>query len=136
MGRAPYKLGHLYKKYPASHFFKETCRGELTRNWHIHIDNYCNYITGYCAGISLGDARDINAICQGIDLDDHPIISLLISPRGIEKLYKFGVQEFGYKELKEGYISKCHLCIDVRKYIVDQTDEFKELKPREFYYNL
>jgi len=136
MGRTPYKLGHIYKKYPAKFFFRDSCMEELTRDWHIHIDNYCNYITGYCAGISLGDARDIYAICQGIDLDDRPIIGFLASPRGIEKLFKFGVEEFGYKELEDGYVSKCHLFVDVRKNILEQSDEFKELKPGEFYHNL
>lgn len=136
MGRAPYRLGHLYKRHPATSFFGESCREELTRDWHIHIDNYLNYITGYCAGISLGDARDIDAICQGIDLDNRPIIGLLASRRGIENLCKFGVQEFGYSEPESGFISKCHLCLDIRRHIVEQTDEFDELKPREFYYYL
>ncbi len=136
MGRTPYKLGHLYTKYPAKFFFKDSCIYELTRDWHIHIDNYCNYITGYCAGISLGDARDIRAICRGIELDDYPIIGSLVSPSGIRELFELGVKEFRYKELEEGYVSKCHLCVDVRRNIVEQTDGFKELKPREFYHNL
>jgi len=54
MGRAPYKLGYLYKKYPAKKFFNEYCKEELTRDWHVHVDNYGNYMVGYCGGISLG----------------------------------------------------------------------------------
>ncbi len=134
MGRAPYKLGKMYKKYPARHFFGESCREELTRPWHIHIDNYCNYMTGYCGGISLGDARDIDSICQGIDLDDHPIIEALATD--LKRLYEFGVGGCGYEEHDEGYISKCHLCVDIRRHIAMQTDEFKELRPREFYNHL
>ncbi len=136
MARAAYMLGYLYRKYPARHFFNLSCINDLTRNWHIHIDNYCNYIPGYCAGISLGDARDIDGICQGIDLDDHPVIGMLVSDGGIGKLYDFAVKEFGYRELEEGYISKCHLCVDIRRWIVQQTDEFRELKPVEFYLHL
>jgi hypothetical protein len=136
MGRACYGLGHLYKKHSAHEFFGESCREELTRPWHIHIDNYCNYVTGYCGGISLGDARDLDSICQGIELNDHPIIARLVSTRGINELYKFGVEKFGYRELEDGYISKCHLCVDIRKHISEQTEEFKELKPREFYRSL
>jgi hypothetical protein len=134
MGRASYKLGHLYKKFPAKQFFGESCREELTRDWHVHIDNYCNYMTGYCGGISLGDARDVDSICSGIDLEERPILDVLVTD--LEKLYEFGVKEFGYKERKEGYISKCHLCVDIRKHIAQQTDEFEELRPREFYYQL
>ena len=136
MGRACYELGNLFEKHPAERFFNESCRLELTRPWHVHVDNYCNYMTGYCGGISLGDARNLDAICSGIDLDDYPILAMLVSNRGIKRLYEFGVKEFGYQESKVGYISKCHLCVDIRRHISRQTDEFKELRPREFYLSL
>jgi hypothetical protein len=54
----------------------------------------------------------------------------------LKKLYEFGVEEFGYTELSEGYISKCHLCVDIRKCLAKQTEEFEELKPRGFYSHL
>jgi len=136
MGRATYRLGHLYRKHPAAHFFNESCMEELTRDWHIHVDNYCNYMTGYCGGISLGDARNLEAICQGIELDECPVIGRLVSPKGLMKLFTFAVEEFGYKERQDGYVSKCHLCIDIRKHISEQTDEFRELKPKDFYSRL
>lgn len=28
--------------------------------------------------------------------------------------------DLGYKENKEGYYSKCHLCVDIRKYLLDK----------------
>ncbi len=135
MGRVPYKLGFLYRKHPAGQFLAESCRNELTREWHVHVDNYCNYMTGYCGGISLGDARRLNTICsEGVDLEEHPVLKALANNLG--ELYELGVEEFGYKETSEGYISKCHLCVDVRKHIVQETDEFSELSPREFYQGL
>ena len=134
IGRATCMLSHLYRKYPAKKFFGEFCGEELTRGWHIHVDNYCNYMTGYCGGISLGDGRDIDAICRGIDLDQRPILSALSTD--LKGLFEFGAREFDYKEREEGYISKCHLCVDVRKHIAQRTDEFEELRPREFYYHL
>jgi len=134
MGRAPYKLGYLYRKYPARQFFGSSCREELTREWHVHIDNYGNYMSGYCGGISLGDARNLNSMLNGIDLDERPILDVLVTD--LQKLYEIGVKEFDYKERSEGYISKCHLCVDLRRHIAQQTDEFKELRPREFYYQL
>jgi len=134
MGRACYKLEKLFEKFPSERFFGESCEGSLTRGWHVHIDNYCNYMPGYCGGISLGDARDLDSICGGIDLEEYLILSFLV--KDLKELYEFGVKEFGYEEREEGYISKCHLCLDVRRHIVMQTDEFKELKPREFYLHL
>ena len=134
MGRAADMLGHLYRKYHAIQFFGESCREELTRGWHAHVDNYCNYMTGYCGGISLGDARDIDSICRGIDLNERPILGALVSD--LKRLFEIGVEKFGYKELEEGYISKCHLCVDVSRHIAQRTDEFEDLRPREFYYQL
>jgi len=136
MGRACYRLAHLYGKHLADGFFGESCLEELTRPWHVHADNYCNYITGYCAGISLGDARSLDCILQEMELDDYPAIARLVSPKGLGKLYEFGVKEFRYREVAEGYVSKCHLCVDIRKHIAQQTDEFRELRPREFYLSL
>jgi len=134
MGRVAYRLGYLYRKFSARKFFGESCMGELTRPWHVHIDNYCNYMTGYCGGISLGDARNLDLTCQGIGLDEYPILEALVTD--MKRLYEFAVKEFGYKEQEKGYISKCHLCLDIRRHIAQQADTFKELKPREFYFHL
>jgi len=135
MGRAPYKLDHLFRKRPAKEFFGETCREELTRPWHVHVDNYCNYMTGYCAGISLGDARKLDSICrEGVDLSEHPIIEALLTD--VRELFELAVEEFTYRELSGGYVSKCHLCVHIREHIVGQTSEFRELQPEQFYHNL
>jgi len=77
----------------------------------------------------------LNTICsEGVDLEKHPILGALADNLG--ELYGLGVKEFGYKESSEGYVSKCHLCADIRKHIVHETDEFSELSPREFYHGL
>ena len=130
MGRLPYKLGHLFSKQSAESFFGQSCRKRLTSPYHIHIDNYGNYIGGFCAGISLGDAHNLDSIFSGIDLDSRPVLSALVA--GMEKLYKLG-KNLGYQDLPEGYVSVCHLCMDIRKHLVRQTDEFEELKPRQIY---
>ena len=135
MGRAAYELGDLFRKHRAKEFFGESCKEELTRPWHVHVDNYCNYITGYCAGISLGDARKLSSICEeGVDLDENPLIKLLVTD--MRELHELAVREFGYTESAGGYVSKCHLCLHLREHIVRQTDEFRELQPKEFYTNL
>ncbi|MEM3404128.1 MAG: radical SAM protein [Nitrososphaeria archaeon] len=134
MGRAVYKLDKLFKKYPAKYFFDQSCFLELTREWHVHIDNYGNYIPGYCGGISLGNTRNFESLFEGIALDNLPIIKALTTD--IQTLYNIGVKEFNYKEQVEGYISKCHLCLDLRKHIIEEGSKFIELKPTEFYKNL
>jgi len=136
MGRACYRLRSLFRKHPAKYFFDANCRASLLRDWHTHIDNYGNYITGYCGGLSLGDARRLDELLEeGLDLDQRPILGFLIE-KTLGDLYDFAVREFGYRERGDGYISKCDLCQDIRRHIASQTDEFPELAPREFYEHL
>ncbi len=130
-GRVPYKLSGLYEHRAARHFVGASCRQELIRDWHIHIDNYCNYVPGYCGGVALGDARDLNAICSGIDLDERPVLNALLTD--LKTLYDLGMQ-CGYEE-QDGYVSKCHLCIDIRRHLA-RRGEFKELAPKAFYDHL
>ncbi|MBO8183617.1 MAG: radical SAM protein [Archaeoglobus sp.] len=128
MGRVPYKLGHLFRKYAANAFFGQSCRNELIRSWHIHIDNYCNFIPGYCGGITLGDARDLESL--KLDLEERPILKALLTD--LKQLFELG-KKFGYVE--RDYISKCHLCVDVRRHLAMNAD-FDELQPLEFYSHL
>ena len=134
MGRTPYRMGDMFQKYPAEAFLGQNCLSEMTRNWHTHIDNYCNYIPGFCAGISLGDFRDYDILFgKGIDLRNKPVLNALTA--SIAELLDLGKQ-FGFKKNSEGYISKCHLCTDIRMSIVNRTREFTELSPGQFYENI
>jgi hypothetical protein len=130
MGRLPYTLGHLFQKKAAPAFFGQSCNSRLTSPHHIHIDNYGNYIGGFCGGISLGDARHLDLILKGTALVKRPVLRALVT--GLRELYDLG-REFGYEDLPEGYVSACHLCMDIRKHLVRQTDEFVELRPRHIY---
>ncbi|NOX44357.1 MAG: hypothetical protein GXO72_01275, partial [Caldiserica bacterium] len=131
-GRAAYRLAHLFPRYPARRFFGLSCRRELIRDWHVHVDNYCNFIPGFCAGLSLGDARDLRTICSGLNLGEFPVIKALLTD--LAELYQLGV-EHGYAEREDGYVSKCHLCIDIRRHLARHGD-FPELAPRAFYERL
>lgn len=134
MGRAAYELGSLYPKNPPDYFFNEPCRPSFLRDWHNHFDNYGNYLPGYCGGISLGDCRDLDELLEeGIDLDRHPVLRFLIN-QDFEGLFQFAM-DFGYRKLGDGYVSKCHLCLDIRKHLLEEG-EFEELRPKEFYSHL
>ena len=133
MGRLPYQLGYLFQKHPAQSFFGQSCSRRLTSPHHVHIDNYGNYIGGFCAGTSLGDSHDLGSIFEGIVLDERLVLKALVSD--IEELYKLG-KEFGYESLSQGYTSICHLCLDIRKHLAQTSDEFKELTPARMYTQL
>ncbi|MBN1399557.1 MAG: 4Fe-4S cluster-binding domain-containing protein [Anaerolineae bacterium] len=132
-GRVGYSLGDLLPKQPAERFLGMSCRQDLLRDWHIHIDNYGHYLPGYCGGLSLGDCRELERLAwEGIDLDERPVLQALLGRMG--ELYALA-QQRGYQPLVEGYVSKCHLCLDIRRHLAAHAaqDEFPELAPRSFY---
>ena len=134
MGRATRQLRAFYPTYPADSFFNEPCRPPFLRNWHNHFDNYGNFMPGYCGGISLGDWQNPEGLTEeGIDSEEHPILGFLIA-EDMRGLFDFA-EGFGYEEARDGYLSKCDLCLDLRKYLVSRED-FEELSPREFYVHL
>lgn len=109
--------------------------GEQTMSLN-HFDNYGNFMPGYCGGISLGHWRDMERLTtEGIDLEAHPVLAFLIA-EDIEGLFHFA-QDLGYRESPVGYVSKCDLCLDVRRYLVSLPEpDFAELSPKEFYVQL
>jgi hypothetical protein len=134
MGRATYQLRSFYPTYPAHRFFDVPCQPPILREWHNHFDNYGNFMPGYCGGISLGSWLKLDELLeQGIDLDEHPVLKFLIF-EDMRGLFHFA-EDFGYQEREQGYLSKCDLCTDLRKYLVSIQD-FAELQPKEFYTHL
>ncbi|MCX7815960.1 MAG: radical SAM protein [Syntrophales bacterium] len=130
MGRSPYQLRNMYPVYPASSFFNEPCITPFLRSWHNHFDNYGNFLPGYCGGISLGDCRKLDELLrEGVHLLDKPVLRFLIVD-DFRGLFNYA-REYGY-EPEEGYVSKCHLCVDIRRFL-SSVGEFSELQPREFY---
>ena len=115
-------------------FFDEPCRPAFLRNWHNHFDNSGNYISGYCGGISLGNIRKLDTLIkERIRAEEYPVLGCLIN-ENVKALLKLA-GDFGYRTSGEGYFSKCHLCTDIRKFLVLKK-EFKELRPVEFYSHL
>lgn len=134
MGRAAEQLKDLYPSYPAKRFFNVPCQPSILRNWHNHFDNYGNFMPGYCGGISLGSWFELDRLVkEGLDLENRPVLKYLVN-EDMRGLLSFALDR-GYGEMNEGYVSKCHLCLDIRKYLASKGD-FEELKPRKFYEQL
>jgi len=138
MGRAPYKLKDTLKKfipkYSAGQLFKQPCTPSFMRPLHNHFDNFGNYVPGFCGGISFGDCRELDRLLEkGIDTEKYPVLGYLMD-EDLQGLFTLA-EEIGYRESQDGYFSKCHLCMDIRKYLILKED-FKELRPKEFYQHL
>lgn len=131
MGRATTTLRNAHPSHPARRFFDDPCSPPILRPWHNHFDNYGNFMPGYCGGLSLGDWRDLDAtLAEGIDDDEKPILRCLAS-NDMAGLFCFA-QDHAYREQANGYVSKCDLCLDLRRHLAAHG-EFDELRPREFY---
>jgi hypothetical protein len=137
-GRAAYglarRMGDFFPRYPARRFIREACVPAFLRSWHNHFDGEGNFIPGFCGGITLGDCRKLLTLVRdGIELSEYAVLPFLVND-DFQGFLDFAHGN-GYRELSEGYLSKCHLCIDLRKHLA-QAGEFKELKPAAFYRHL
>ncbi len=135
MGRAPFELKETLRKLipfrPAEYFLNKPCNPPFLRTWHNHIDNQGNYVPGFCGGISLGDCRELDRLlAEGVDLKERPILNYIAND-DFKGLFAFA-QQSGFEPSSEGYLSKCHLCMDVRRHFVSQAS-YIELAPREMY---
>ncbi|MCS7201984.1 MAG: 4Fe-4S cluster-binding domain-containing protein [Dictyoglomus sp.] len=130
-GRSGFLLGDLWYKYPPEVFREDTCRYEILESQHAHFDLYGNYIPYFCGGISLGYCNNLEEFYDNFCLDNLPLIKILVE-RGPYGLMKFA-KEFGFEESPNGYVGKCHLCVDVRRFLALNSNEFLELSPKNFY---
>jgi len=133
-GRAATELAFLYVRRAPSAYFGETCRRELGNPHHVHIDLYGNYIAGLCAGISLGNGYNLDRLYGETDFTGRPVLGCL-AEGGVEALFHWARTNYGFEENPEGYIAKCHLCLDIRRFLV-QKQKFSELQPAAFYSNV
>ncbi len=104
---------------------------ELTDTSHFHTDLFGNYIPGLCSGIS------IKMYDLGVPLNEneYPIITTLYN-NGVKGFLETAGAKSGFNPDKE-YFNKCHLCFDIRKYLVKEKGIIsKELQPVEYYDNV
>lgn len=131
-GRAGYALERFARQHPAWAFQRHTCRAEILYAHHSHFDPYGNYISGFCGGLTVGDWHDLARVRADYAAERFPPLIEVLVQAGPYGLYQMAVVEHGYEALSDGYAGKCHLCVDVRRWLVGQG-EFVELRPREFY---
>ncbi|OAG27929.1 radical SAM protein [Thermodesulfatator autotrophicus] len=134
-GRAGVELGFLApNKYPPEHFAGKNCAEEILFSRHVHFDPYGNYIPLFCGGLSLGKVENLPSFIEIFDYRKLPLIKILVED-GPYGLFLFAQREFGFNLGNKLFAGKCHLCVEVRKFLQGKAD-FEELTPQAFYENL
>ncbi len=103
------------------------CR-ELMDVSHFHFDLFGNYIPELCSGLAIHYSDLGNTISP----EKYPFLHILFH-QGVSGLFELVVNEYDFK-LSTGYISKCHLCFEIRRYlIIDKGIKAREFQPNDFY---
>ncbi len=134
-GRAGLLLGALLEGRPLSRFAGQNCLREIIFSRHAHFDPYGNYIPLFCGGLSLGRFRDLYRFVKELDVQTLPLARILVE-EGPYGLAQMAMVDYGFEPAPEGYVGKCHLCVDVRRHLVARGADFQELAPKAFYEHL
>ncbi len=134
-GRASEALATLTQGKSVSEFADNCCKEALLRSKHVHIGPDQIIMPGTCAGIILGRAGNCRDIAQTwSELDENWSNRLVVGtlaasgPVGLARK----AEAFGFI-LRETYGSKCHLCWEVRKFLLEKGQSSDELGPAWMY---
>ncbi|MBN1265164.1 MAG: hypothetical protein JXA25_06710 [Anaerolineales bacterium] len=134
-GRCGVRLGHLVEGTPTAEFEGADCRQELLYAPHSHFDLHGNFVPGFCGGISVGSWRELPELTERFSRGEYPPLTKILVEQGPYGLAQLASEE-GFEPREHGYADKCHLCVDVRRWIVERRafPEFSaELQPAAFY---
>jgi hypothetical protein len=133
-GRGAYLLARYLPCHPAEAVLEKNCQENLGSPVHAHLDYKGNYLTGFCSGLRLGKRSGLdlhNLYSRGVRLGPYPLLDILVN-RGIRGLYEHALQR-GYIPSEKGYVSPCHLCLDIRLFFYATDPSYEELYPSFFY---
>lgn len=136
-GRAAATLAPRLPCRPARAYAHESCQREVLHSRHVHIDPDGHIFPGTCAGIILGRAAvtpadggdwcasgrnrsNVEEVWHALAATwrEHPVVAPLATGGPCELLRR--VVSLGYRERPEGYAGKCHLCADIRRWLVER----------------
>jgi len=122
-GRAAGALGELAASKSIEQISKENCKSAFLGVKGVHIDLFGNVFSGTCSGIVIGNVEEIplDELWRQFDPREKDIVKILFEsgPAGLIET----AEELGYKS-KKSYCGKCHLCTDIRSFLLK-----KEYKP-------
>jgi MoaA/NifB/PqqE/SkfB family radical SAM enzyme len=141
-GRAAGKLAELVASKSIESIAAMNCKSDFLGAKGVHIDPFGNVFSGTCSGIIFGNIKNViarSAATKQSSLKDiwknfHPkqndIIHTLFSsgPAGLLEM----AQNAGYQKRKS-YADKCHLCTDIRQFLLRKGIEYSTIGPTDCY---
>jgi organic radical activating enzyme len=131
-GRSFEVFGKYLNTYTVAELFMHNkgCSYDFPTSTHFHVDMHGNFIFSHTNGVTV----HIDDIGNTIDPKKYPYLTILYA-EGVSSLYKLAVGQYGFKAKVDGYMSKCHLCYEVRKFLVVQKGiDSPDLQPLDFYF--
>ena len=102
-------------KHDADYFLNDRCASNLRSLHHYHVDLNGDFIPPGCIGFKV----NIFDLC-GAGLDEEKYANYLsAADGGLSGLYE-RARTLGFKPDPDGYASKCGLCFDIKKYILEK----------------
>jgi MoaA/NifB/PqqE/SkfB family radical SAM enzyme len=131
-GRAAGRLAELAASKPVEGLDSVSCKSDLLSAKGVHIDPFGNVFSGTCSGIIFGNINRTKL--EDIWKQFHPDVNKFINT-----LFNFGPfglldesGRLGYKKAKV-YAGKCHLCTDIRQFLLNSGLEESIIGPAECY---
>jgi len=121
--------GHLMT-HPLEKILQQnkTCSQDYPTQNHFHVDLNGKFSFSHTQGVTI----DLEDLGKPIDETKYPFLNVLFH-QGINGIYNLATEQYNYTPKKE-YLSKCHLCYDIRKHlVVNKNIRTPELQPVEYY---
>lgn len=118
-------------KYTVTDILRQNqgCTHDFPTETHFHVDLKGNFIFSHTNGVTI----NVDDLGKEIDPKKYPYLAILING-GVESLLKLAKSVYNYQPKPE-YLSKCHLCYDIRSFLVTVKNiDSPDLQPREFYF--
>ena len=110
------------KKRPAEYFINSSdrCAEKLSSLHHFHVDLNGDFIPPGCIGFKA-DIFDLCGEGSGDGLNEEKHANFLaVTGGGFGRFYE-RARSLGFAPDSSGYVSKCGLCFDIKKYILEKS---------------
>lgn len=132
VGRGFMSLSNLLPKRSINEIQSSSCLDKMVSKGHYHIDPHRDLLVGIgCVSLGkLDKNKTISKTLSNINFNTNPIFHWLglEGPKGNFLDY---AKENGFRESKGGYVDKCHLCFDIRKWLLENNSDTQEIGPKE-----